>query len=220
MSVSATTIPDGALAELPIFPLPQVVLFPHSMLPLHVFEPRYRAMLKDCLGTHKLMLVAHIVDAHDEDEHGNPRIAGVAGLGLVVEHHELADGRSNILLHGRARVALEELPFVPPYRRGRAVVVSDLATTIGPEERAALLAIASAFTSDLHRMDPSFSFRLPQNVDAATVADVCAHHLIIDANTRQRLLEERDPRQRVHLVTTELAVQHRQLRRERGGVAN
>ena len=117
MSIRSMVLPEAALADLPVFPLPQVVLFPHAMLPLHVFEPRYRAMLKDCLETHKLMAVALVLDANDRDEHGNPRMAQIAGVGLIVEHQQLPDGRSNILLHGQGRVRLEELPFVPPYRR-------------------------------------------------------------------------------------------------------
>ena len=220
MSLSKTAIPQAALDDLPLFPLPQVVLFPHAMLPLHVFEPRYRALLKDCLNTHKSMAMALIVDPDDKDEHGNPRIARVAGVGVIVEHQELPDGRSNVLLHGTGRVTLVELPFVPPYRRARASVLVDVDAPIGPEERTALIATANAFTSDVHQRDAGFSFRLPENLESSTLADLCAHHLVIDANERQRILEEADPRERVRRVTLELARQHGQLHRERGGFLN
>jgi Lon protease-like protein len=220
MSIPSMVLPEAALADLPVFPLPQVVLFPHAMLPLHVFEPRYRAMLKDCLETHKLMAVALVLDANDRDEHGNPRMAQIAGVGLIVEHQQLPDGRSNILLHGQGRVRLEELPFVPPYRRAHATLRTDERTVVSAEERTALLATATAFASDIHQRDRSFSFRLPQNVDASTLADLCAHHMVIDAAVRQRVLEELDPRERVRIVTTDLARQHGRLLRESGGAAN
>ena len=58
MSIPSMVLPEAALADLPVFPLPQVVLFPHAMLPLHVFEPRYRTMLAHCLATHRIMAVA------------------------------------------------------------------------------------------------------------------------------------------------------------------
>jgi ATP-dependent Lon protease len=220
MSVPTTAIPEEALADLPIFPLPQVVLFPHAMLPLHVFEPRYRAMLRDCMGTHRAMAVALIVDPHDKDEHGNPRIARMAGIGFVVEHQALQDGRSNILVRGRGRVVLEEAPFVPPYRRARATLVADVPGTIPAEDRTVLLATANAFTNDLRQRDPSFSFRLPQDLEPAILADLCAHHLIIEATVRQRILEELDPRERVRMVTTDLALQHSLLQREQGEAVN
>src|SRR6185436_19916478 len=112
-----------ALDVLPIFPLPQTVLFPGALLPLHVFEPRYRAMVKDCLATHKAMAVALISETGERDAHRHPTIERVAGVGVIIDHVELPDGRYNILLHGRARVRLEELPYVPPYRRAKAAIL-------------------------------------------------------------------------------------------------
>src|SRR5579859_4612499 len=112
-----------ALDVLPIFPLPQTVLFPGALLPLHVFEPRYRTMVKDCLATHKAMAIALICETGERDAHRHPAIEPVAGIGVIIDHVELPDGRYNILLHGRGRVRLEELPFVPPYRRAKAVLL-------------------------------------------------------------------------------------------------
>src|SRR5258705_9708049 len=103
-----------ALEALPIFPLPQTVLFPGALLPLHVFEPRYRVMVRDCLATHKAMAIALIRENAERDAHGHPTIELTTGLGFIVDHTELPDGRYHILLQGRARVQLEELPFIPP----------------------------------------------------------------------------------------------------------
>src|SRR5258707_5074427 len=106
-----------ALEALPIFPLPQTVLFPAALLPLHVFEPRYRAMVKDCLATHKAMAIALIRDSserHADEASGalhrrrHPEIAPVAGLGVIIDHAQLADGRDNILRQGPCRVRPEE----------------------------------------------------------------------------------------------------------------
>jgi Lon protease-like protein len=220
MSHSSTAIPASALSELPIFPLPHVVLFPQAMLPLHVFEPRYRAMLKDCLAAHRHIAIAVLKYPSEKDESGQPRILPVAGVGLVVEDQSLPDGRSNILLHGRGRVRLEELPFVPPYRRARAAILDDVVCTTSPEERTALLATVRAFLHDVRQEDATFSFRLPENVETSVLADLCAHHLIAHDLTRQRVLEELDPRERVRIVTMELAQQHGRLLRDRGRASN
>jgi Lon protease-like protein len=206
---------EAALAEIPVFPLPQVVLFPRALLPLHIFEPRYRAMLKDALATHRVLVMALQLDAPDKAqdkvepkiERSQPKIAAVCGAGIILEHHPLADGRSNIVLHGLARLRIEELPFVPPYRRARATILHDLPSAIPMADRTALLAEATAFAGEVHKRDPTFTFRIPPSLEPGPVADLCAHHLIVDAPARQRILEQLDPAERVRMVTAELAVQ-------------
>jgi Lon protease-like protein len=196
-----------ALDALPIFPLPDVVLFPRALLPLHVFEPRYRALLADCLATHKCMAMALTVGVGGEGGDGDrPGVARIAGAGIVVQHQPLGDGRSNIMLHGRARVLLEELPFEPPYRRARARVLQEVGSA--PDaQRAALRAAAVAFVSAARRREVEIELELPADIDAAAAADLCAHHLVLDPAVRQRALEELDVGARVLLVTAELAGQ-------------
>jgi Lon protease-like protein len=216
-SANPTTI-EAALEEMPLFPLPQVVLFPRALLPLHVFEPRYRALVTHCLASHGVFAVAFITDLASVDAHGNTPIASVAGAGRIVEHHALPDGRSTLVLEGQARVRLEELPFVPPYRRARAIVLHEDVQEVAAADRTALIASASAFSALVQKQESRFSFRLPRDLSAGAMADHCAHHLVVDARVRQALLGEVDPRERVRIVTAELAMQHAALLHETGGV--
>jgi ATP-dependent Lon protease len=197
-----------ALDVLPIFPLPQTVLFPGALLPLHVFEPRYRAMVKDCLSTHKAMAIALISETGERDVHRHPAIEKVAGIGVIIDHVELPDGRYNILLHGRARVRLEELPFIPPYRRAKAVLLHSPPSDPPQREVAALLASAAAFAGDIRSRDPEFDFRIPAHTAPATACDLAAHHLVLDARERQTILETLDVSVRVRRTTEALALQH------------
>jgi Lon protease-like protein len=217
-STTKTTDLDAALEALPIFPLSQVVLFPQALLPLHIFEPRYRALLKDCLATHGAMAMVLLLGSVRESSGDLPPVASVAGAGIVIEHQPLPDGRANILLHGRARVRLEELPFVPPYRRARATLLRDVDDPACVSDRAALLACAEAFAAEVRQRNPEFSFRIPPNLEAGVLSDYCAHHLLVDTTLRQRLLEELRPAERVRLVTGELAAQHSALLRESGSL--
>lgn len=198
---------EAALEELPLFPLPQVVLFPRASVPLHVFEQRYRRMVVDCLEGHGAMAVVLITHPHPIDRHGHPRIARVAGAGIVLEHQQLPDGRSNILVVGQARVELEELPFVPPYRRARAKLLHDVETPVPSGDLAALRTTATGFAHEVRKRDPSFGFELPPSLAPGALADLCAHHLVIDVETRQRVLETLDVAERVRIVTAELAAQ-------------
>jgi Lon protease-like protein len=215
-------IPDlkGALKELPIFPLPQAVLFPGALMPLHVFEPRYRQMTKDALDTHRIIVVAQILPSQGETAPGQPAIANVAGVGAIVEAQELPDGRFNILLEGRARVHLTELPFVPPYRRARGELLEDKPGEIIDIDQHSLIAVANAFTAFVQARDPSFHFTLPPSLPSPRIADLCAHHLILDAKERQTILETLDPVARVRMVSESLALQLAMLKRENRSTLN
>jgi ATP-dependent Lon protease len=209
-------VPPGALPALPLFPLPRIALFPGCILPLHVFEPRYRAMLADVLASHGCIAMVRIVEDGDDP----PTLEHVAGLGVVVKHEELADGRSNILLQGRARVALAELPFEAPYRRARASVLREKDTVVTDVERAALHAAARGFVARVKGHDAEVDLRLPVDLEPGGMADLCAHHLLLDPDARQRALEELDVAARVRAVTGELVAQSAGMPARDRGAAN
>jgi len=197
-----------ALAALPLFPL-STVLFPGALLPLQIFEPRYRAMVRDALDTHQALAVVLVADPERRDEHGHPAIAQIAGAGVIVDHAELPSGRFNILVRGRARVRIEqELPFGDkPYRRARTAVITPPAGEVAPSDLAALVAAAAAFAARVRERDPRFDFTLPRDAPAGLVADLCAHHLVLDARERQAALETLDVSPRVRRVAEALALQ-------------
>lgn len=197
-----------ALEELPLFPLPHVVLLPGALLPLHIFEPRYRTMVRDALEGHRAIGVVQIVEPEKRDASGQPIIARVAGVGTIVDHAELPSGRYNIVLRGRARVELAELPFVPPYRRARATVLPSRDENLSSTAIAALISTATTFVSLVRQRDKSFDFRMPKLSEAGSLVDHCAQHLLIDARDRQRALETTSVAERVRLVTETLALQH------------
>jgi ATP-dependent Lon protease len=194
----------SALGDAPIFPLPDSVLFPGGLLPLHVFEPRYRAMLRYCMDTHGGMVVARIADPNDRDASGEPRFASVAGLGEIVSHEPLADGRANIVLIGRARVRLEERPQEGPFRRARAYPLVDVGDPVSDFDYAGLIGTAMAYMTELRR-HTKFAFEMPSLSAPGAFADLCANYLLPDASVRQSLLEERDVGVRVRRAAEELA---------------
>lgn len=222
MDVAPPSMRDiaAALDVLPVFPLPQTVLFPGALLPLHIFEPRYRAMVKDVLATNKVLAIALIRETGERDGNRNPPIEAVAGVGIIIDHAELADGRYNILLRGRARVQLEELPFVPPYRRAQATLLHSTAGEPPPRDVAALLASAAAFAADIRARDPEFDFRIPPHTSAAAACDLAAHHLVLDARERQSILETFDVAVRLRRTTESLALQHAALQGSTRGPMN
>lgn len=200
-----------ALRELPLFPLHGAVLFPGSLLPLHVFEPRYRKLVEDVLDGHRALAVAHVPDP-DADMAGAPPIAEIAGAGTIVEHWELPGGRCNIVLVGRARVRVQELSFAPPYRRAIATVLeADEAEDVPAIELASLHAAVSSFTQIVKNRDDSFKLRAPRDASAGQLIDSYAHQLILSPIERQRVLETVDVQKRARVVTEVLTVQRAML---------
>src|SRR5947208_11923696 len=91
-----------------LFPLPNLVFFPHVMQPLHIFEPRYRQMTADALAGDQLITMSLLQPGWEPDDEGNPPLFPVACLSKIIAHKELADGRSLILIRGLSRVRISE----------------------------------------------------------------------------------------------------------------
>src|SRR3954468_8015141 len=116
----------AALTRMPLFPLPNVVLFPNVSMRLHIFEERYRAMTRDLLDGERFVAMGLIVEgASAADE--RPAVEQIAGVGGVIMAHELPDGRFNLVVRGHARVRIdEELSSDRPYRLVSATELPDL----------------------------------------------------------------------------------------------
>lgn len=198
---------SGALQALPLFPLPNAVLFPGSFLPLHIFEPRYRTMVRDVLNGHRALAIVMISDLERKDPHGHPAIATTACVGVIVDHVELPGGRYDILVRGRSRVCLNELPFDPPYRRAEANIIAEPNDDVPVAEVLALMNSASTFASLLDKTHGGFELRFPPKPPPGMLADLCAHQLVIDPRERQVILETMDARTRVRRVSEALAMQ-------------
>lgn len=137
---------DALYAALPIFPLPRAVLMPGDMLPLHVFEPRYRALVAHCLAGDRHLGIATLRPAPQEGEGGASPIWPEVGVGRIVRHQALPDGRSNVLLAFVSAVrAEEEVATSELFRRVRARPLPRVADEGYAEgERLRLLAVQVA----------------------------------------------------------------------------
>jgi hypothetical protein len=101
---------------IPLFPLPNVVLFPHMSLPLHVFEPRYRKMVADALASHRTIGMALLRPGWEGDYEGRPPLFARGCAGRIVASEALPDGRLNIVLKGVSRFRIVDEHAGEPYR--------------------------------------------------------------------------------------------------------
>jgi Lon protease-like protein len=189
----------GGVARL--FPLPDLVLFPHVVQPLHVFEPRYRRLMADALAGDRLIALALLRPGWEEDYHKRPPVHDVVCLGRIFQEEELPDGRYNLLLHGlsRARV-LEELKTARPYRSARVELLHDVPVA-DPARRTDLRRSVAERLGVWFAAHPAalaqLSRLLESDLPLAALSDVLGFALPLPAEAKQELLAEADVERRV-----------------------
>ncbi len=191
---------QGALK---VFPLPGAVLFPHTMLPLNIFEPRYVELVHDCLQGDRVMAISGLLPGWQSDYGGRPPLSPLLCAATIAWHEHHPDGRYTVLLQGVTRARLiRELAPRKLYRELEVELLPDPSTTYPEEEllRQAALELAGkvpAFAEDF--------LQIISHTSGGALADVVAGGVIEDAELRQSLLEELDPRKRLRRVLDELS---------------
>ena len=104
---------------IPVFPLPNVVFFPRTYLPLHIFETRYRRMVRDAAASHQMIGMVLLKEGWETDYEGTPAIFPIGAVGRMVTVQGLSDGRFNILLQGLSRFEIQEELGCEAYRQGQ-----------------------------------------------------------------------------------------------------
>jgi Lon protease-like protein len=209
------------LERLKIFPLPTAVLLPGSVLPLHIFEPRYRKMVTDALAKDRVIAMSMLDSGWEADYHGRPRVRPICGVGRIMTDERLADGRFNIQLVGLCRAEIiEEFPPNEPYREVRARLASEQTADPGGAEslRNALLSLCTLLPGDASEALAKAASSLKEPGD---LADLCAAALSSEAPVRQKVLEALDVHSRVRLaldVVSEALLRLRNDRSEPGDI--
>ena len=190
--------------EVPVFPLPSLVLLPDTIAPLLIFEDRYRHMVADAIEGEKLIAMAWLKPGWETQYNGNPAFHETVCVGSIVSHEKLADGRYKLLLYGLFRAIVLEETQSSPYRRVR--VAPTLDTVEGAEPRA----VAERIHETLDRL-PGRRGRvgrirqLAQQVRGpdsgpGRIADAAAEAAELEADERYRLLSEPDVMRRLGLL--------------------
>jgi uncharacterized protein len=188
-----------------LFPLPNLVLFPHVMQPLHIFEPRYRALLEDAINDDGLIAMAVLAPGWEKDYEGRPKIHPMTCLGRITTHVRLADGTYNVLLLGLQRARLiNEAPPVRAYREADVALCKDQYPIALAERplilrerlREALLNVLPTLPEAQEQLDQLLGNDVPLGV----LADVVAYMLDLEVGCKQALLGELDVYRRTELL--------------------
>lgn len=193
---------SGDDVEVRLFPLPRVVLLPGALLPLHVFEPRYRALVADALADDRRIGIATLDPAAGSPSDPTPAIHPVVGVGEIIQHQPFADGRSNIVLQHVATVrGLAPIDRATPYRvwRGRPFAPRDPAGSGADQLRVLVLQLGAA-----HPPARDDVLRLARLPDLALV-DALARKLLDEVEDRLAFLGRERVADQVALLVDRLA---------------
>ncbi|MBZ0254399.1 MAG: LON peptidase substrate-binding domain-containing protein, partial [Candidatus Methylomirabilis sp.] len=191
MSLLDKTVETFRLA---IFPLPGTVFFPNTLLPLHIFEPRYREMTRAVLASSRELSVVLLKPGYEANYEGRPAFFGVAGAGVIVWDQKLPDGRYNFVLQGVDRVeVLEEVDVEKPYRTALVRRIADLYPSGGPAALGAEAETLRRMFVELLTKRPDAPPELVAMAEHApspgALADGVASVVVADASGKQALLE-------------------------------
>lgn len=192
--------------EIRLFPLPDLVLFPHVVQPLRIFEPRYVAMLEECLSDDLRFAMGLLRAGWENDYDGKPPVHSTVCLGRVLTHHRHPNGTYNVLLAGQARVRLlHEMEGPQLFRRARGELLRDAYRDPLQQGSAHLrTSLLDTFRrTQPHGIigSPAVQKLLHEQVPLGTLSDVIAYAAPIAVREKQRLLD--DPlveRRAAHLI--------------------
>ncbi len=196
---------------LPLFPLPGIVMLPHSRIPLHIFEPRYRQMFNRVLDeSGQFAMAVFQGDVWKEDYHGNPPVRPVVCVAQIVQHESLPQGRFNIMIQGVCRAKIRsELPPTGG-RLYREVVLQPLEPELIKDDvlvdvRATMIRLMEAEEFEhLRAAEALRTYVNDEEIPTVALLDVFGFALLNDAERKYRLLSHADMRRRGDFILGEL----------------
>jgi uncharacterized protein len=174
---------------LPLFPLPNVVLFPNVFLPLHIFEPRYREMVADALATDRQIGMVLLRPGWERDYEGRPPIYPIGCSGVITHAERMADGRFNIVLRGVERFRVLEEDATRAYRRAVVEPVRESQLTAGErlEIRRCRAKLETILAPAVEKAGTDS--RMPAAMSDEDLVNALAQYLDLEPLEKQALLE-------------------------------
>ncbi len=194
-------------AVVPLFPLPEIALFPRQLLPLHIFEPRYCQMVADALASHRFIAVVMLRPGFERTYFTrHAPIYDVAGVGRIVSWEALEEGRYNILLRGEARARILGELNAKPYRLARVAPLRSAHRPPKPLRTALRQTLRQAICENIpdETMRRQYLKLLKMPLPLGDLADLLAGSLPLPPELRQALLAEKEDSARLSMILDHL----------------
>jgi Lon protease-like protein len=173
---------------LPLFPLPNVVLFPNVFLPLHIFEPRYREMIADALTSDRMIGMVLLRPGWERDYEGRPAVYPIGCSGVITHAERLTDGRYDIVLRGLDRFRVLQENHDRSYRRA---IIESLPDEAPAGEQRRIIHTYRTRLEAILGTDPRVGdARIPSAMGDEDLVNALAQYLDLEPLEKQALLEQ------------------------------
>jgi Lon protease-like protein len=189
-----------------VFPLPNLVMFPHVMQAMHIFEPRYRALFEEAIEDDRLITLGLLAPGWEADYEGRPALRSTACLCRIATHQRTPEGTYNVLLLGVRRVRLaHELPPDKPFRLVESTIMDDTVPSDASDNAMAALQqqLLTAFKQAMPKIPASYDQLdqlLGNQITLGMLTDIVAYTIELDLDIKLRLLAECDVLQRTQIL--------------------
>ncbi len=201
MTAQDLDFPPDFSGEVRLFPLSDLVMFPSNVLPLHIFESRYKEMFEDALRGDRLVAMATLMPGFEHDYYGRPPVCPAICIGRVISHQRTPQGTYNLMLVGLERAQIEhEIEPVRSFRRGKVTVIGSRTEKAMTESAERAEQLVAQIVKRFPAMRRLFAELAGHEIPLAALTDVAAFHLPLKMELKLQLLAETDPTLRAELL--------------------
>jgi len=191
---------DNFSGEVPVFPLSNVVLFPYVLLPLHIFEERYKRMLHDTLSRDKLISMALLKPGWEKDYYHSPEVYEMSCLGRVISTEYFKDGRANIILYGLKRVQIVKFLETNQYRIAEVNIIEEKSEASDELYREHIEALLTKWNGSMKEDQKNHRIEINTSISLDKLTDTLSTLIVSNVFERQQLLEEINPAKRAEII--------------------
>ena len=191
---------DKFTGEVPVFPLSNVVLFPYVLLPLHIFEDRYKKMLHDSLSGEKLITMALLKPGWEKNYYDNPDVYDISCLGRVISTEYFEDGRANVILYGLKRVQIMKFLESTHYRLAEVSLINEMSDGTDELYRKHIEDLLLEWNQSMKEDQKAHRIEINTSLSLDKLTDTLTTLIITNVFDRQQLLEEINPVKRAEII--------------------
>ena len=189
-----TSLPE----RLPLFPLDNVVFFPSTILPLHIFEERYKQMVQDSSDSHNLICMTLLSPEMGQED--SESLANTGCIGRIINNEESDDGKKNIILYGLKRIEITKVLYDKPYREVEIKIIETSNSDNSEAFKKRILDLTNKWNLLLDGYTDDYKIKIENSSTLSKITDSLSSSMVAKASDRQLLLEEFDEKIRAEKI--------------------
>lgn len=189
-----TSLPE----RLPLFPLDNVVFFPSTILPLHIFEERYKQMVQDSSDSHNLICMTLLNPEMGQED--SESLANTGCIGRIINNEESDDGKKNIILYGLKRIEITKVLYDKPYREVEIKIIETSSSDNSEAFKKRIMDLTNKWNLLLDGYTDDYKIKIENGSTLSKITDSLSSSMVAKASDRQLLLEEFDEKIRAEKI--------------------